>query len=83
MSNLQKSFSESGNSPPVVVTVHKVDLPPGSTVGIGHAAEVAGREFTLAGDWRPMLQIAEALDAGHDVQVWLDGWTILCWETSR
>ena len=83
MSNPQKAFSESGNSPPVIVHVTKVDITPGSTVGIGYATDAEGREFTFAGDWRPMLQIAEALHAGREVEVWLDGWTVLCWETSR
>lgn len=83
MSNSQKAFSESGNSPPTIVTVTKVDLTPGSTVGIGYAVDQEGEQFTFAGDWRPMLLIAEALHSGDAVQVWLYGWTILCWESGR
>ena len=78
----QKPFSESGSSPPTPVLVTKVDILPGSTVGIGYATDQDGRQFTFAGDWRPMLQIAEALHDGHEVQVWLDGWQVICWEAA-
>ena len=83
MCNPQKSFSESGSSPPIAVHVTKVDITPGSSVGIGHATAEDGREFTFAGDWRPMLAIAEALYDGQEVKVWLDGWQIMCYEASR
>ena len=84
MPSSQKPYSESGSSPPVViVTVTKIDITPGSSVGIGYATDDAGNAFTFAGDWRPMLSIAEALHEGHEVKVWLDGWTILCYETAR
>lgn len=83
MSSAQKPFSESGSSPPILVQVTKVDITPGSSVGIGHAADAEGREFTFAGDWRPMLLIAEALHDGVDVEVWLDGWEIISWGAIR
>jgi hypothetical protein len=83
MSTPQKSFSESGSSPPVFAKITKVDIIPGSSVGIGYAVDAEGVAFTFAGDWRPLLAIAEALYEGHDVNVWLDGWTIISYETSR
>ena len=79
MCNPQKSFSESGSSPPIVVHVTKVDITPSSYVGIGHATDTEGRVFTFAGDWRPMLLIAEAIHDGVEVEVWLDGWEIISW----
>lgn len=83
MSNPQKSFSESGSSPPFIATVLRVDLTPGSSVGIGYATDSEGREFAFAGDWRPMLLIAEALHDGEAIEVWLDGWEIISWGAIR
>lgn len=83
MSSAQKPYSESGNSPPTEVHVTSVDITPGSSVGIGHATDTQGQAITFAGDWRPMLLIAEALHDGEEVEVWLDGWEIISWGTVR
>jgi hypothetical protein len=72
MVDQQKSFSESGTSPPRRVTVTHVDLVPGCTAGTGVGLDARGNEATFAGDWRPLLQCAEALDSGEAVEVPLD-----------
>ncbi len=79
MSNPQKPFSESGTSPPLAVTVHRIALVPGCTVGTGVGLDADGNEITFAGDWRPLLQCAEALEAGKDVEVYLEDWQIIAW----
>lgn len=73
MSNPQKALSEGGASPPTLVHTTKEGTLPGSTVGIDHAEDCDGRRFTFAGDWRPMLAIAELLDDGYQVEFTLDG----------
>lgn len=77
MQQPQKPFTESGSSPPLRVSLTNVQLMPGSTVALGEGIDERGRVVSFAGDWRPMLAIAEALEAGEEVQVYLDGWQIL------
>ncbi|HTQ48491.1 MAG TPA: hypothetical protein VMI75_37300 [Polyangiaceae bacterium] len=85
MSNFQKSPSELGVSSPgvAIARVTKVDMTAGSSTGIAHATDSEGREFMFAGHWRPMMTIADALREGYEIDVWLDGWTILCFEAVR
>ena len=75
----QKSFSESGTSPPRRLTLTRIDLVPGCTVGTGVGLDANGNEVTFAGDWRPLLQCAEALDSGEEVEVLLQDWQVLAW----
>jgi hypothetical protein len=82
MSNPQKPFSESGTSPPLKAKVLRVQITPGSTVATGEALDALGRSIFFAGDWKPMLQIAEALEAGERVEVYLRSWQILAWRRS-
>jgi len=54
---------------------------PGSTIWIGRGATEDGRRITFAGDWRPMRDIYEALDAGDIAMVELASWQIMSsWE---
>lgn len=82
MLNPQKPFAESGTSPPLRVTVNHVQITPGCTVALGEGTDECGRAVSFAGDWRPMLTIAEALEAGEEVQVYLDHWQVLAWRRS-
>jgi hypothetical protein len=82
MQNPQKPFSESGTSPPIRVIVTQVQITPGSTVALGEGLDEGGRAVSFAGDWRPMLAIADALEAGEDVEVYLDPWQIIAWRRS-
>jgi hypothetical protein len=83
MPNVQKPFSESGSSPPITVHVLRIDLTPGSTVGIGYATDPKGREISFSADWRPLLAIGEALKAGVSVTVTLADWQVICWRAGR
>ena len=79
MNNQQKPFSESGTSPPIRVTLSRIDLVPGCTVGTGVGLDAEGNEVTFAADWRPALALAEALAAGEEVEVLLEDWQVLAW----
>ena len=83
MSNAQKSFSESGTSPPRHVTVTRMEITVGCTTSIGHGVDTEGRPISFGCDWRPGLAIAESLEAGHHVEVWLAGWQIIAWDATR
>jgi hypothetical protein len=71
----QKSFSESGTSPPRRVTVTHMHH------GIGHGLDADGREFLFGfgGDRRLLLTIFGALEAGQLVEVLLDDWRLIGW----
>ncbi len=45
------------------IDVYHVSYTSGDTVAVGRGTEEDGREITFAGDWRPMLGIAEAISA--------------------
>lgn len=83
MLNPQKPFSESGTSPPLHVTVTHVQITPRCTVALGWGLDECGRAISFAGDWRPMLAVAEALDRGEPVKVYLDHWQIIAWKAAR
>jgi hypothetical protein len=78
----QKPFSESGTSPPPLVTLTRIQIVPGSTVALGEGIDERGRAVSFAGDWRPMLSLAGALDAGDVVTVSLESWQVLDWGLS-
>jgi hypothetical protein len=75
----EKPFTESGTSPPLSVTVTRMDLTPGSTIGVGHGTDPRGRELSFGADWRCALAIREALERGEHVEVHLQGWQVLAW----
>jgi len=50
---------------------------PGSTIWIGIGVTDDGRYVRFAGDWRPMRDIAEDLEAGGAVWVVPEAWQIL------
>ena len=79
MHQAQKPFSESGTSPPRRVSVTQVQIMPGCTVTLGEGLDECGRAVSFAGDWRPMLAIAQALDRGEAVEVYLADWQVLAW----
>ena len=79
----QKPFAESGTSPPLRITLSRIDLVPGCTIGTGVGLDAEGNEVTFSAGWRPLLQITETLEAGHHVEVWLDGSQIVCWDSGR
>ena len=82
MTNPQKPFSESGTSPPLHLTVTSVRLTPGCTVALGEGLDVCGRVVSFAGDWPPMRQVAEALEGGKPVEVYVHEYQILPWRPS-
>jgi hypothetical protein len=79
----QKPFSESGTSPPLVVTLIGIDLVPGCTVGTGVGLDTDGNEVSFAADWRPCLALAEALKSCGAVEVTLANWRVVCWRAGR
>jgi hypothetical protein len=79
MHDTQKPFSESGTSPPRRVTLIRIDLVPGCTVGTGVGLDADGNEVFFATDWRPALAVADALAAGEAVEVLLEDWQVLAW----
>ena len=83
MSNNQKPFSESGNSPPRRVELTDVHVVPGCTIGAGFGLDTEGNEVTFAADWRSCLALAEALASGKSVEVTLADWQIICWRARR
>ena len=58
------------------VEVTAVDYSSGG-IAVGHGLNDQLETVIFAGDWRPMLQIAEALDDGEIVEVELEDWQIL------
>ncbi len=83
MQQAQKPFSESGTSPPRRVSITDVQITPGCTVALGEGLDECGRAVSFAGDWRPMLAIAEALDRGEPVEAHLDDWQVIAWRAGR
>ena len=83
MHDIQKPHSESGSSPPLHVTLSRIDLVPGCTVGTGVGLDAEGNEVTFAADWRPCLALAEALQSGETVEVILADWQVICWDSRR
>lgn len=81
MSENLDAYKTSGSSPPLQVTLTRINLVPGSTVGTGVGFDPAGNEVTFATDWRPALALAEALQAGKTVEVTLVDWQIICWDS--
>jgi len=77
MYDAQKPFSESGTSPPLRARVLKVVITPGSTVATGEAVDAIGRAISFAGDWRAMMAVAEAIEAGEEVEVYIRSWQML------
>jgi hypothetical protein len=75
----QKPFAESGTSPPLRVTLSRLDLVPGCTVATGVGLDADGNEVTFGCDWRPAVALAAALAAGEEVEVYLDDWQVLAW----
>src|SRR6516225_5054502 len=71
MSERLDAYKTTGASPPLRVTVTHVQMTPGSTVALGEGLDSCGRAISFAGDWRHMLAITEALDAGEEVQLCL------------
>src|SRR5262245_47049551 len=82
MRRIQKPFSESGSSPPFLVTLNRVQIMPDSTVAPGEGIDQRGRVASFGCDWRPMLALAEALEAGEVVEITLDQWQVLAWRRS-
>jgi hypothetical protein len=57
------------------VHVHRVHIPPGSTIGYGYGTTDKGDEVSFAGDHRPMRDLGDALGRAHnpipvDVEDW-------------
>lgn len=50
---------------------------PGSTIWLGVGETRKGKRLHFAGDWRPMRDIAEAMEEGEIAMVDLEPWQIL------
>lgn len=59
------------------MNVHVLQVEPAGSVAIGTGLDDDGKTVRFGGDWRPMADIAQALEAGEDVEVELEGWQIL------
>ena len=73
------AYKTTGTSPPLKITVTRMEVSPGSTVGVGHGTDPRDREILFGADWRCALAIAAALDAGEVVEVYLEVWQVLAW----
>jgi hypothetical protein len=61
-----------------VIRVTSVQITPGSTVATAAGEDVESGEFvSFAGDWRPMLHLAEALADGQEVVAEVPLWAML------
>ena len=61
-----------------LVNVTHVEPAPGQTVWTAEGYEEGtGRPVRFAGDWRPMRDLAEAVEAGVDPVVELEPWQII------
>lgn len=62
----------------MTVFVTHVDIPPvPSSVITGRGTDENGRVVTFAGDWRPMLALAEALKNEPEIPVDVPWWAVL------
>lgn len=59
------------------VTVHRVDLGIGETIGRGFGTLEDGREVIFGGDWRPMAELDSAIQDFGPVDAWIEGWQVL------
>lgn len=59
------------------VTVTRVSWNGASTVAIGEGVAEDGTPVRFAGDWRPMRDIAIALESGDEVEANVESWQVL------
>ncbi len=71
MQQQQKPFSESGTSPPRRLTLQGVRWAPARTFVFGWGSDDKGHSTLFSSDWRTMLRLADMLDAGIPVEVWI------------
>ncbi len=83
MQNPQKPFSESGTSPPRRLTLQGVRWAPACTFAFAWGCDDKGRSLIFSSDWRTMLRLADMLEAGIPVEVWLDGREVLAYRRAR
>jgi hypothetical protein len=83
MSEHLDAYKTTGSSPPTQITLTRIDLVPGCTIGTGVGLDAEGNEVTFAADWRPCLALAEVLESGRTVEVTLADWQIICWDSRR
>jgi hypothetical protein len=60
----------------MTVKVSRVDYSGGS-VAVGHGVDEAGNLVRFAGDWRPMVAIAEALAEEGEVEADVPEWAFI------
>lgn len=59
------------------VQVTDVTYEAGSTIAIGYGTDEDGKQVRFAGDWRPMRDIAQALNIGEYVEVEVADWQLI------
>lgn len=57
--------------------VRVLSVEPQGTVAIGRGEDMDGQPVVFGGDWRPMSDIAAALEAGEDVVAEVPDWAVL------
>ena len=68
----------------MTITLERITIPAGSTIGYGQGIDHEGRCIRFAGDWRPLRDLGEAL-AGADepIEVEVANWQVLSIEEAR
>jgi hypothetical protein len=61
----------------VILNVHAIKYDGKSTIAIGVGTDDGGNEVRFAGDWRPMQDIAEAIQRGEIPEVEVPDWAVL------
>ena len=69
------------NAPTLVrrVTLARIDIVPSCTVATGVGRDIEGNEVTFTTDWRSALALAEALEAGEPIEVYLHDSQVITW----
>jgi hypothetical protein len=62
----------------MMVAVYRVESPfLHGTISVGYGVNEEGEDVRFAGDWRPMSDIAEAVEAGERPMAEVPSWAIL------
>jgi hypothetical protein len=57
--------------------VQRIHHNPGETITIGVGTDDEGHEVRFAGDWRPMREIADAIERGEEPEAEIPDWAVL------
>lgn len=61
----------------MIVIVTEVHMVPGSTIATADGAREDGSPITIAGDWRPMRDLADAVAEHGPIEVEVEDWQVI------